>query len=362
MHSRRARAGNGGSLATAHGLVVRPPVTTEGEVVERSLPLSRGVTDLRDGPPDRIRDALAGFNVAGAHGARPGSIDHGAFRRDHIDHPGNAPIGRNVGRHQAPHDEEGGGPCDRDRAVDIAGRGRRGSGEVDGQAGIRPLQRHHDRQVALLHPVALHDVPSGKPATRNPLHELPPDATLGVVEQFPPRLLHVVEAVSDDQLPIPIGAPGAGRGLGGEIPPPHCRRTHVGEHDPLDVGTDPSCGRPAHRRKDQALLKDLGRVRGHAAGPHPTHVRVMGANHGIPHHRALEIDGVDHRDVGQVRTAGKRIVENEGVTGVGTERDHGAHRVRHGAEMNRDVSRLRHHLPVNVEERGRRVPSFTDVW
>ena len=73
------------------------------------------------------------------------------------------------------------------------------------------------------------------------------------------------------------------------------------------------------------------------------------------------VDGAHERDVGQVVAAGERVVEGEHVTGARIAGSHPAHRLRHGAEMHRDVLGLRDQAPVGVEQRRGAVPALFDV-
>jgi hypothetical protein len=76
---------------------------------------------------------------------------------------------------------------------------------------------------------------------------------------------------------------------------------------------------------------------------------------------APDLDCLDERQVGKVRPALVWVVEKEDVTGIRTLPDDGTHCVGHRAEVHGDVRGLRDHPSVGVEQRGRGVPSLTDV-
>src|SRR5262249_16301561 len=94
---------------------------------------------------------------------------------------------------------------------------------------------------------------------------------------------------------------------------------------------------------------------------HAADVRVMRARGGVRNDLAVDVDRGDERDVGQVRAAGKGIVEDEDVAGRGHALDDSSHRVAHRTEMHGNVLRLRDHAPVGVEQGARAVASLLDV-
>src|SRR6266513_4138703 len=83
----------------------------------------------------------------------------------------------------------------------------------------------------------------------------------------------------------------------------------------------------------------------------------------VPADRAVDVDRADQRDVREVRSAGVGIIEDEDLPGPGRGREpaHGGDRLRHGAEMDRNVGRLGRHRAVHVEQRRRTVAALPDV-
>ena len=73
--------------------------------------------------------------------------------------------------------------------------------------------------------------------------------------------------------------------------------------------------------------------------------------------------GAHQRDVGQVRAAGVRIVDDGHVARrpSATRSSTARHRQRRRAEVHRDVRRLRHQPPLRVEQRARVVAPLLDV-
>ena len=69
----------------------------------------------------------------------------------------------------------------------------------------------------------------------------------------------------------------------------------------------------------------------------------------------------DESDVGKMGAAGVGIVEDPELARPRLVLEHGGDRVRHGAEMHRDVLRLRDHPAVGVEERRGAVATLLDV-
>ena len=112
----------------------------------------------------------------------------------------------------------------------------------------------------------------------------------------------------------------------------------------------------ARRRDHDALLVEPARARGQAAG-------LPAADVGVVRARDREADGRarDERDVGQVRPARERVVEDEDVARPGIVRADGGDGVGHRAEMDGDVLGLGDHAAAPVEERGRAVAPLLDV-
>ena len=142
--------------------------------------------------------------------------------------------------------------------------------------------------------------------------------------------------------------------MGGELRPqvaaPLVRVAHVGEQDRQDLVRQPD------RRDDQAFLVQVGRARGQARRLHAADVRVVRARD-----READLRAGDERDVGKMRAAGERVVDDEDLAGRGLALAHGGDGLRHRAEMYRDVLGLGDHPAVAVEERGRAVAALLDV-
>ncbi len=112
---------------------------------------------------------------------------------------------------------------------------------------------------------------------------------------------------------------------------------------------------PRRRDHDALLLERAGRG-GHAAGLDAADVGVVRARRG-----EAERGARDERDVGQVRAAGVRVVEDEDVVGRRVAAHHGGDGVGHRAEVDGDVLGLRDHPAALVEERRRAVAPLLDV-
>ena len=103
----------------------------------------------------------------------------------------------------------------------------------------------------------------------------------------------------------------------------------------------------AYRRQAQPLAVDLGH-RAIAAGRRAADIGPVRAHAAEAEQAALVEGGRHDVDVGQMRAALVRIVVDEHVArrDVGKRPHHGAHRVRHRAEMDRQIRPLRHHVAV----------------
>src|SRR5213079_1545535 len=80
-------------------------------------------------------------------------------------------------------------------------------------------------------------------------------------------------------------------------------------------------------------------------------------------YRPIHLDGPDECDVGEVRAAGIRVVEDEHVSRArgGDERAHRRDRFVHGTEMHRNVGGLSDHFTGGVEQRRRTVATIANV-
>ena len=139
--------------------------------------------------------------------------------------------------------------------------------------------------------------------------------------------------------------------LRGEVAVSLARRAHVCEHEPEHVVHRRAATRDANGRNDQAFLKQLGRALRHAAGTHPTHVRVVRSDGGETDDRAAVAYRLDHREVRQMRTASVGVVQQKDVPLLRKMRHDCPDGLRHCAEVHRNVGRLRDHPPARVEQR-----------
>src|SRR4029077_7132781 len=101
----RARAG---ALAAADGLVVREPVTAEGEVVHRPLALGGHGYQLTQRGEDDVDDAGRGLGVPGDDGGGWTRVDEAALGRRHDDRGECAARRRQVRLGETTDDAEGG--------------------------------------------------------------------------------------------------------------------------------------------------------------------------------------------------------------------------------------------------------------
>jgi hypothetical protein len=177
-----------------------------------------------------------------------------------------------------------------------------------------------------------------------------PHDTLRVREE----LLHR----SDDQLsPSPLAELGqallgepVGSDLRAEVATPLLGIAHLRDELREHLLVEPG------GRDDDALLRERARARRHAAGLAAADVGVVSARDG-----EAGLGAGDERDVGEVRSARVRVVEDEDVLGPGVVLQNGRDCVRHRSEMDGNVLGLRDHPAAFVEERGRAVAPFLDV-
>ena len=109
------------------------------------------------------------------------------------------------------------------------------------------------------------------------------------------------------------------RGLRLDVADPLVGDADVREDDREDLRVEPARFEELYRRQPQALLLDLGRVRGEAAGDDAADVGpVTGIGEPAPELPAIE-ERLDELDVHQVRPAEIRIVQDEDVAVI--ERD-----------------------------------------
>jgi hypothetical protein len=108
----------------------------------------------------------------------------------------------------------------------------------------------------------------------------------------------------------------------------------------------------SHWRNDEAFLHELRGALRHAARTHAADVRMMCAHGRVPADGAVDLDGLHQCQVGKVGPAVIGIVEEIDVAGMRIPGAYRMHRLRHRAEVHRDVRRLRHHAAACIEERG----------
>src|SRR5947208_4731011 len=182
-------------------------------------------------------------------------------------------------------------------------------------------------------------------------------APLGVVEQLTCSLPQGVPAVAPGERPQALSSALHRGALRREIATTHRRRPYVGEQEPLDLQ------RETRRRNDDSLLVQLARARGHAARRHAAHVGMVRADNAVPADLPVDVDRADEGEIGKVTAAAIRIVENEQLAGLGDrlQAAYRGHRIRERAEVHRNVGRLRDHLAIGIEQRGRRVAPFADI-
>jgi hypothetical protein len=118
--------------------------------------------------------------------------------------------------------------------------------------------------------------------------------------------------------------------------------------------------RPAGR-DHHPLLVEPGRAGRHPGRGFAADVGVVGAAGGEAEQAAVAEDRRDQGDVGQMGAAAEGVVEDPGLAGALLLAQHRANRLRHRAEVDRDVFRLHHQLAGVVEEGRRAVATLLDV-
>ena len=137
-----------------------------------------------------------------------------------------------------------------------------------------------------------------------------------------------------------------------KIAPALLRRANVRQNDLFEVGVHRAAADQAHRRQPKPFAENFrdGAV---AARRCRAHVRPMGTQTGVAEQLARVEGRPHHIHVGQVAAAEIGIVVNENVAVVhvpGKGGDDSTNRVRHRAEMDRQIGPLRHHLAAGVED------------
>ena len=136
---------------------------------------------------------------------------------------------------------------------------------------------------------------------------------LGVVEERARGALDPLVPFPRDERAPSIGAGATGGALGAQIAATLDRRAHV-RKDEVEhrVLLDRTAGN-TNRRDDDSLLNELGRAARHASRRHPTHIGMVRAHRGEATQGATDVDRLDESEIGQMRPAPIRIVENEHI-------------------------------------------------
>ena len=236
------------------------------------------------------------------------------------------------------------------------------------QTAARDREREDDRDRFSAEAIVVHRVFEAVRAVRQRGDGRPRQA-LAVVQQRLPRAPEPGEAEPQRQRAQPLGADPLRGDLGVKVASALVRGPHVAQHERQRLLDEHARAIEPHRRDHEAFLDQL-RGDGHRSGRDPPDVRLVGpARHeadrpGAPPARALRLgeDGRDHRHVGQVRAAEIGVVQDRDVArGPGGERLHRAHRLRHRAEVHRDMGGLRQQSALGVEDRAGVVLALLDV-
>ena len=223
---------------------------------------------------------------------------------------------------------------------------RRRAGEVDLDLVACDRHRGMDLELAL---ARLEDV-GGLVAPVGERRDRRADASLRVGVELVHSGRHARVATPVAELGDPALGEAVRGELGTEVAEALVRVSHARDEGGEDLGVE------AGGRNDDALLVERRRVGGKASRLLAPDVGVVGARHREP-----ELGARDERDVGEVRAARVRVVQNVDVVARGVPRRHRCDRVGHRAEVDGDVLGLRDHPPVGREERRRAVAPLLDV-
>ena len=180
-------------------------------------------------------------------------------------------------------------------------------------------------------------------------------APLRIVDDRPGRLAKRRRSHPVRELDESASADAVGRQLRAQVGPALRGLAHLGD-DALERSVVEDL-----RRDHDALLLEAVAVGRHRPRPAAAHVGVMSAARGETQQAPALEDGRYDGDVGQVRPAGERVVEDVGAPLAVLLAEDCRDGVRHRSEVDGDVLRLHHHLAVGVEERGRGVAALLDV-
>ena len=151
-----------------------------------------------------------------------------------------------------------------------------------------------------------------------------------------------------------VAGPAVGRDLGAEVTAPLGGGADVGEDEVLHVAVDRPRPVDPDRRQPEPLAVDLGHRAVAPRGGAPD-IRPVRAHAAEPEEGAVDEGGRHDVDVREVRAPEVRVVVDEDVArlDVVPRADHRPHRVRHRAEVDRQVRPLRDHAALGVEDPAR---------
>jgi hypothetical protein len=239
---------------------------------------------------------------------------------------------------------------------------RRGAREINVQLVTRHVERRVDTQRTVAEAVLLHRIGSFVAAVGDAT-DAGTHQPVRVRDERVHRGRHLGRAPPPRQPGQPDAADAQRRELRCEIAGTLRRRAYVRQHDAPDVLDALAAGEQPHRRQSQAFLVDLARQR-HRAGRHTADVGMVRAYGNVPDRAAvLTVNRADEREVGQMRAACERIVQQHHIAGaerpVRVQRRGYAQRQR--AQMHRHVVAHRHHPAGAVEKSARVVAPLLDV-
>ena len=241
----------------------------------------------------------------------------------------------------------------RRRRVDREGHLRRGAGEI----GDHPVAFDGERQRKKQRlEAAAHECLEIVLVVAGPVRhggDAGPHARLGTVEIEADGLQQRVDAIAGADLVDALLRDAAGGEARLEVAEPLVGNAHVGEQEVERGLVHPPAFQDLERRDADALLVDLGRLAGHAAGHHAADVGPVGAHRRKEDQPAIAKDRIDDGHVVEMSAAGIGIVHENDVT-RGERGAHllhrRAHRPRHRHHVRADVLRLGDDLAVRREQ------------
>ena len=355
-----------GTHATTDRLVVVPGALRSGaadrQVVHAAVTGRRYAQ--RDGLSQRAEDHIdhtrAGLDVAGRHRRRLACVQQAALRHIQHDRPESTRTGRGLGRHQAAKHVIDSCGRHRERTVDVSRDLRGRAAEIRDNALVGDGQGDLDRDIPVSLAVVVEAIGKGVAARRD-VGQRRPRQALGVVVQRHDALAEFRNAVTGDKPAQARRAGPVGRQLSGEItlgfgavagrlrqPLHYLRQQMVAAHQ-------------VHRLNHHTFVIEPGRDR-HRPRRSRADIRMVRA---VDHERTKRLVmkyRCDHRDIGQVGAAEKRVIEDHLVSRTpGDARDDVSHRKRHAAQVHRDVSGLRAQGTIDIEHRAGEVQAIADI-